>query len=125
MKIDYKFVEEIKDSLNLMMGLDEYGCFEDLDVQPDEDYIEDGVVYQYTVTFQYSTRNAADITISFNVCKVKEQPGYVESKYDNGDFAINTYEDNWHEVSVMSTEPLWLCLLDHVERYYQHELKKK
>jgi hypothetical protein len=122
MKIDYEFVNEVKETIESILG--DFSCFGKVDVQPDEDYIEDDVVYQYEVTFKYETRNAEDIDISFNICKVKDQPGYVESKYD-GDFAINTWEDNWHEVSSLSTEIFWMTVLEQVEHYYKRELKKK
>ena len=125
MKVDYIFVEKVKETLNSAMCLDEYGCFSDLEVQPDEDTIEDGVVYEYTVTFKYSTLNAEDIEICFNVCKSEDSPGYIESRFGNGDFAVHANDDIWQEVSYHTTEPLWFRLIEQLESYYQSELKEK
>lgn len=115
------FKDTVTDSLNSLMGLDEYGCFKELEIQEDEDYIEDGVCGQYNVKYKYLTRNGDDLIIYFNVRPSDDNP----NEFGSDDFEINTYEDSWHGVSTFNAEPLWLCLLDKVEAYYLKELKKK
>lgn len=118
-KVDQEFVEQAKDTISSVLGVEDYSCFKDLEIKPDENTADGEEFTEYEVSLKYQVFDGDFVQICFNVRKPETKREYLQD-----DLEMNTHEDNWHGFSTLhGYEVLWITVLAKVERYYRHKLR--